>query len=111
VPAKILKARTVGNEFLVEIHLDTEKVQDDGTPDPDWVHTSSWATGDPEGALREAKLRAAEELAARLAPVLVEPGAASKEEGATFVLAAPVPQDLGLSVADPPAESAGDKGA
>jgi hypothetical protein len=121
VPAKVLKARTVGNEFLVEIHLDTEKVLEDGTPDPDWVHTSSWAAldpGDPDrqaklqaSALMEAKLRAADELAARLPPALQEAGAAHKEEGATFVLAVPVSATGGLSVAEPPAESKGDAGA
>jgi hypothetical protein len=111
LPAKILLARAVGNEFVVQIHLDTEKVLEDGTPDPEWVHKSSWATGDPEGALKEAKLRAAQELAARLPAALQDADSASKEEGATFVLAAPETATGGLSVAAPPAESGGDAGA
>jgi hypothetical protein len=68
MPAKILKARLVDGEFQVAILLDDKQVAEDGTPDPAWVHESSWgANMKPDDCIREAGLLAALKLK-RLCP-------------------------------------------
>jgi len=69
MPAKILKARPEGEEFVIQIRLDTAKTTEGGEPDPDFVHETRWMLSlDPEKCLSEALLLAKARLAALCPP-------------------------------------------
>jgi hypothetical protein len=123
MPAKILKARSEGDQFVVAIHLDEARVLYDleeridaaGSPvqvrtggpypDPAWVIERVWgADVNEEQAIRETALLAADELARR-AP---KESPANEKEGATLDLVAMALEAPALTVAPPPAESSGD---
>jgi hypothetical protein len=123
MPAKILKARTEGDQFVVAIHLDSAKVLWDleeridaaGSPvqvraggpypDPAWVIERVWGADVPQDqAIRETALLAADELLRRAPPA----GPAHEKEGATLDLLALALEAPALIVAPPPAESSGD---
>jgi len=94
MPARILKAREEGGQFVVAIWLDdahvvyplVEGIDDDGrpvtrpsaepSPDPEWVFQREWVLDqDPETSVRETVLLAAQELERRRPPESVPHGA------------------------------------
>lgn len=128
MPAKILKARAEGSQFVIQIHLDDtwmlyplkEAVDEQGNavrvragdpyPDPAWVVEYAWGLDQaPETSLRESTLLAAGELARRQPPE----SKALPFEGQSLDLAAAQAERgaADFKVADPPAESRGDAGA
>jgi len=38
-----------GNAYLFKVHIDTTKIQNDGSPDPAWVLEYRWCKEPPEG--------------------------------------------------------------
>jgi hypothetical protein len=73
---KIIKARDVGSAFEFCVHIDTTRVNEDGTPDEKWCLDLAWSKEPPEGVSasdhmasiqREMKLLAQVELAKRQA--------------------------------------------